>query len=407
MQNIEVQAAPAVVMQTKLGEKGFIAFIAFLGAFIPLSTDIYLPALPSMVEHLDTTPTLINLTIIFFFIFYALGTLFWGPLSDKFGRKPVLLVGLLFYSAASFFCIFAGDIYALIVFRILQAIGCGSATAISNAIIKDSFVGEKRGKILAIVQSLSTTSPIVSPVLGAFILGITTWRGIFIVLAFIGLISVIGTLLMDETLQHRSEGNLLVTMKKLGGALQNKSLMYLLITFSLIQIAFMSFITASSYIYVDGFGVSEKVYSLYFSANAVFLMLGPMVYIQASKHVNYRILIRVCYSVVAISGLMILLFGKTGPLIFFLALFPASLFGSMVNPIRMNLMIEQVPHDMGAASSVIMCTITLFGAIGMLIISSDVINRVILLGILYLAMGIASLSAWLIVSRLPIIKHLD
>lgn len=93
--------------QKYLGEKGFIVFIAFLGAFIPLSTDVYLPALPRMVESLNTTTSMVNLTLVFFFIFYAVGTLFWGPLSDKYGRKPILLVGLSIYTVASILCIFS------------------------------------------------------------------------------------------------------------------------------------------------------------------------------------------------------------------------------------------------------------------------------------------------------------
>ena len=407
MQNIEIQAAPAAVTQSRLGEKGFIAYIAFLSAFVPLSTDMYLPALPSMVDHLNATPAVVNLTIVLFFVFYAVGTLFWGPFSDKYGRKPVLLVGLSLYTLASFMCIFAGNVYLLIVYRVLQAIGCGSATAISNAIIKDAYTGEKRGRILAIVQSLTMASPIISPVIGAFLLGVTSWRGIFALLSVIALFSVIATFMMDETHHSLSEGNILLTLKKLPNVFRNKSLVYLLITFALIQIATMSFVTASSYIYVDGFGVSEKTFSLYFAANAIFYLVGPLLYIEIFKHINYRLLIRISYIIFALSGLMMVLIGRTGPLIFSLCLLPASLFGSIIGPVRMNLMIEQVTHDMGAASSVIMCTFTLFASIGMMLISSDFINRVLLLGILYCAMGIISLAAWVMVSKMPIIKHLD
>jgi MFS transporter, DHA1 family, multidrug resistance protein len=407
MENIEARTAYVPIAQTKLGDKGFVAYIAFLAAFIPLSTDIYLPALPSMVESLDTTPALVNLTIILFFIFFALGTLFWGPMSDKYGRKPVLLAGILLYTVASLSCVFSTNIYALILFRVLQAIGCGSATSISNAIIKDSFEGERRGKILAIVQSMALTSPIVSPVIGAFILGVMSWRGVFVVLTIIGLISAAGTFLMVETLEKKSEGNILTAIKKLGGAFQNKALMYLLITFALMQIATMSYITGSSYIYVDGFGVSEQAYSFYFAANAVFLLLGPLLYIQAEKLFNYRSIIRTSFIIVATSGLLIMIFGNISPLIFCLILIPASLFGNMLGPIRMNLMIEQVDDDMGAASSVIMCSFTLIGSIGMLLISADFMNKVILMGSLYLIMSLICLFAWLKVSKMPIIRHLN
>jgi DHA1 family bicyclomycin/chloramphenicol resistance-like MFS transporter len=107
--------------QKYLGNKGFIVFIAFLGAFVPLSTDAYLPALPQMVQHLNTTASMINLTLVLFFIFYAVGILFWGPLSDKYGRKPILMIGMVLYTGASILCIFAPNVQLLIVYRILQS----------------------------------------------------------------------------------------------------------------------------------------------------------------------------------------------------------------------------------------------------------------------------------------------
>jgi MFS transporter, DHA1 family, multidrug resistance protein len=182
--------------QRYLGDKGFVAFIAFLSAFIPLSTDIYLPALPRMVESFHTSGSMVNLTFVFFFVFYALGTMFWGPLSDKYGRKRILLVGLTVYTIASISCVFSVSVYQLILYRVLQSIGCGAATAVSTAIVK----GRKRVTILALVQSMGMISPIVSPVIGAIILSTISWRGVFVVLGLIGIIALIGSIAMKETI---------------------------------------------------------------------------------------------------------------------------------------------------------------------------------------------------------------
>ena len=109
--------------QRYLGEWGLIALITFLSAFVPLSTDLYLPALPGMALYFDVTSDIANLTLILFFVFFAGGTLLWGPASDKYGRRPILLVGLSLYTAASIGCANSGGIDQLIVFRILQAGG--------------------------------------------------------------------------------------------------------------------------------------------------------------------------------------------------------------------------------------------------------------------------------------------
>jgi len=393
------------VQQKILGEKGFIVFIAFLGAFIPLSTDIYLPALPRMVESMHTNTSMVNLTLVFFFIFYAIGTLFWGPVSDKYGRKPVLVVGLGLYVIASILCVFATNVYALIFYRVLQSIGCGAATAVSTAIVKDMYSGKKRVRILAIVQTMSTTSPIVSPVIGAFILGVLSWRGVFVILSLIGMISLVGTFVMEETITQRSEEGIFKTIGRLKIVAKNKAFMSLLIMFSLLNIAFMSFISASSYIYVDGFGVSEKMYSYYFAANAVFLLIGPMVYLKMAQHMHYKLIIKIAYIVITICGILLIVVGTKTPWLFCLCLMPASLFGNVLGPPRTNLLIEQVEGDTGSASSLLGSVFTIFGSFGMVIISTDLMNKVVLMGVLYFSTGLISLIAWSVLSRKSFIKH--
>ncbi|MBC8060950.1 MAG: multidrug effflux MFS transporter [Clostridiaceae bacterium] len=393
--------------QKYLGDTGFIIFIAFLSAFIPLSTDIYLPALPKMVESFNTTASLVNLTLIFFFIFYALGTLFWGPLSDKYGRKRVLLIGLTIYTIASILCIFSSNVYQLILFRILQSIGCGAATAVSTAIVKDVYTGRRRVTIIALVQSMGMLSPIISPVIGAIILSVLSWRGVFVVLSIIGVIALSGSIAMEETLETPNTGSIFKSLGRLGVVARNKSFISLLMTFSMISIAGMSFISASSYIYVDGFGLSEKVYSYYFALNAVFFLLGPLVYIKLSKSYSSNSIITVGYTVTSISGLLICTIGNLSPLIFALSLIPASFLGSVMGPARTNLMLEQLQGDTGAASSLMSCAFTFYGSIGMLMISFNFSSRIVVMGLMYLIIGLVSLALWLIISRKPYIKQVS
>lgn len=392
--------------QKYLGDKGFVIFLAFLSAFIPLSTDIYLPALPRMVESFHTAVSLINLTLILFFVFYALGTMFWGPLSDKYGRKPILLIGMIIYTTASIFCIFSGNVYQLILFRILQSIGCGAATAVSTAIVKDVYSGRKRVTILALVQSMGMLSPIISPVIGAIILSALSWRGVFAVLVIIGILAVAGSIAMEETIQERNTGGILKSIGRLKVVARNKGFITLLITFSVMSIPNMSYITASSFIYVDGFGLSEKIYSYYFAVNAVFFLLGPLLYIKLSKHYNSNSLITTCYVVIIISGLLICTIGNLSPWIFTLSLIPASLFGSIMGPPRTNLMLEQLNGDIGSASSLMSCGFTLFGSIGMFVISLNFLNRILLMGSMFVIISTISLIFWLSISKKSFIKQL-
>jgi multidrug resistance protein len=240
--------------QKYLGPKGLVILIALLSAFVPLSTDLYLPALPGMSTYFHVGIEKINLTLTFFFIFYAAGTLIWGPLSDRYGRKPILLIGLSIYVAASVFCSLTDSLVGLIVCRILQATGGSAAGAVATAIVKDSYSGRQRESVLAIVSSMVTISPAVAPVLGAFLLKVMSWRGIFWSLAIIGAVALIGTLFFEESIEQRNSTRLFQSFARMGVVLQNMRFTALLIVFSIINIASMAFISGSTYIYQDFFG---------------------------------------------------------------------------------------------------------------------------------------------------------
>ena len=101
------------------------------------------------------------------------------PLSDKYGRRPILLIGLVLYIASSVTCAISGDIWHLIISRVLQALGGSAAFTVATAIVKDVYTGKKQESVLAVVQSMIFIAPAVAPVLGAFMLPYTSWRGIF------------------------------------------------------------------------------------------------------------------------------------------------------------------------------------------------------------------------------------
>ena len=269
--------------QKYLGVKGLVILIALLSAFVPLSTDMYLPALPGMSASFGVDAHRINLTLTAFFIFYALGTLVWGPLSDRYGRKPVLVTGLGMYVIASAACALMWDVNGLVLCRILQALGGSAAGVVATAIVKDVYSGTERGPVLAIVQSMVLISPAVAPILGAFLLKVTTWRGIFWALSGIGLLALLGSLLYQETLSQRTSGMLLSSLGRLGRALRNRSFTSLLLLFSLGSVSGLAFIASSTYIYQDNFHLSGQMYSFYFALNALGMITGPMIYLWLAR----------------------------------------------------------------------------------------------------------------------------
>jgi MFS transporter, DHA1 family, multidrug resistance protein len=392
------QPAP-VSRQKYLGSRGLIALIALLSAFVPLSTDLYLPALPTMSKNLGAPVEQINFTLSAFFILYSVGMLVWGPLSDRYGRKPILLTGLSVYVVASALCSTVSDVTALIIFRALQAAGGSAAGAVASAIVKDTFSGRKRESVLAIVQSLTMLSPAVAPMFGAMLLSVTTWRGVFWTLTGIGVLAVLGGLLLEETIPERNTGALLHSFTRLGKVLQNRGFTQLMLMFALGGISGMAFVSASTYIYQDGFGLSSQAYSYYFSVNAICLIAGPMIYMRISRRIYSETILRVCFLVQLTSGLLMIVFGNLAPYVFALCILPSSIAGSVMRPPAANLMLEQQKGDTGSMVSVMGCTQTLMGSLGMTLISLPWGNTVIALGVMTVLTAATSSLTWPFVIR--------
>jgi DHA1 family bicyclomycin/chloramphenicol resistance-like MFS transporter len=400
--------APSSVRKQKyLGETGLIALITFLSAFVPLSTDLYLPALPGMALYFNVSADLANLTLILFFVFFAAGTLLWGPLSDKYGRRPVLLAGLTIYTAASLGCAGSEDIYHLIAFRILQAVGGSGAFAVATAMIKDVYDSKSREPILAMVQSMVLISPVAAPVLGALLLKFISWRGVFWTLALIGLLTLAGGAALQETMEerNRNSGSMLRAMGGLYKVARNPGFSSLLALFSLPSVSAMAFIAASSYIYINGFGLSAQVYSYYFAVNAIGMISGPMLYMRISRRYRRRTIIIACFGAISASGLFISSFGGFQPWTLAMALLPATISASCVRTPGTNLMLEQQRGDTGSAAALMSCFGIFMGSIGMTIISLNWSNTILVLGMMNVLISLVSGALWLRISQKPYVTQ--
>ena len=398
------QESPA--SQRILGRRGLVVFLVLLSAFVPLSMDLYLPALPTMTKYFGVPEVLTNLTIILFFIFFSVATLFWGPMSDKYGRRPVLLIGLICYTAASLLCAISPNVYMLIAARILQAIGAGAATAASTAIIKDSYEGATLERTIAAIQSISVVVPVVAPMLGALLLKITDWRGAFFAQAALGAIVVAMTLVFTETIQERHTGGVIKTLGRLFVVLQNKRFSALLIIFATSGICFLAYVSASSYIYQDFFGLSSQHYSYFFSFNALMIIVGPILYVKISSRFSRFTLVTASFVITAAAGVLISTVGQLSPWIFALTLLPTTIMGGFIAPPSRFLMLSQHSGDTGSASALINAVGSITGSIGMTVTSLNLGNLVVVIGVLNIIMSLFCGAAWLFFTSRPLLKDL-
>ncbi len=392
--------------QKRLGTAGLIALITVLNMTAPLSTDMYLPSFPTMMDEFGVTAGVLNLTLVGFFFFFAVGMLVFGPFSDRYGRKPVLVAGLALYLAASLACAGAGSIWQLILFRVIQALGAGCMVSVSTALVKDCFDGRMRGTILATIQSMSVVAPMLAPIIGAFIVQYATWRTTFLVLAGISLCSLTAALLLQEPLPPgaRLRGPILGSLGRLFVVARNPSFTSLLLVVALIPAGFMAYISVSSYIYQDFFGLSETAYSLFFATNAGVSVLGPLTYIAINRKVPPRLIITGALGLALCGGLAVLLLGRTAPLAFLLSFIPYSFGSSLIRPVSTNTLLSQQDSDTGSASALINFGNTAMGSLGMVLAALPWPDFVTGLGTIAAGCALLALLGWavLLLSSIPL-----
>src|ERR1700749_4007280 len=189
-----VSAPVALRVDSPPRGRKLILILGALSAFGPLSMDMYLPGLPSLTRDLGASASTGQLTLTGCMLGLAAGQLFTGPLSDSLGRRRPLLTGLVGYIAASLACAFAPSIWALLGLRLIQGMLGGAGVVIARAIVRDLFEGAVAARVFALLMAVMGVAPVFAPLVGGQVLAITSWRGIFVVLAAIGIPLFLATL---------------------------------------------------------------------------------------------------------------------------------------------------------------------------------------------------------------------
>lgn len=393
--------------------KGVIALIVIVYMIMPISTDLYLPALPLLTEVFKASRALVNMTISMFYLFLSIGILLFGCLSDKYGRKNLLLAGVIVYSLSNFICVFLNDINLLIFCRAVQGLSAGSCISITIAIVKDCFYGKVRYKVLALMQSIGVIASVLSPLIGGMILQLGSWQMLFIVPGVFSLIFIILTALYTETLipKNRTKENFLKSFTRLFVVCKNMKFTLLLLTFSLFTIPFMAYIALSSYVYVDLFGLTKQTFSFFHSMNALVSVIGPLLYVYLLNKLSPKKLVEFSFVFIILYSILIICLGNKAPLLFFLVAAPSTMLFRFTRPLIIGLLFKQQEQDAGSVSSLINAFNRFFGSIGVFLVSIPFLPLTYRLGVVTLFCGIIGIIMWMIILKLykniPGIKQLN
>lgn len=388
--------AVLLVPQKYLGLKGLIFFITLMAMFIPLSIDLYLPAMPTMMTYFNTTSAMVNLTLVAFYFFFAAGIILFGPLSDKYGRKMILITSLSLYTAGSVACALSPSIEQLILFRVFQSLGAGGVMAISTALVKDCFSGKIKSKVLAAVQAMGVLAPMIAPIAGAAILRIADWREAFWILAIIGALTLSVTLLFQESLpkSERYKGSLGGSLVRLFVVGKNVGFSTFLFVAAMMAAPYMAYVTLSSYIYQEFFSLDAQTYSFFFAVNSGLAVLGPVIYIRTIGKISPGRFTWCCFLVALASGMGVLFLGSLSPFLFLFTYLPFTLVEGAIRPFSTNILLDQVSEDVGSASSLINAVHTILGSAGMALGSLAWGNMIHGLGLIMVGATLTVIVIW-------------
>ena len=328
-----------------------IILLSILSSVAPMGVDTYLPSIPEIAKYFDVNIHKVELSLSIFLIGFAIGQIFGGPISDRYGRRVGSIVGLLGYALFSFLIIFSSSIYELWIYRFLEAFFGGITVVNATAAVRDRFSGQEAAKVFSLIGMVRSLAPLLAPVFGAAIIHFFPWEGIFVFLTIYALIVAFFIYKdLPESFTYTKQNiiesyKLVLTHKK-----AMKAMLVLAISFG----AFFIIIAKTSYIYIEYFGIKTDYFPLFFGINFIILIAMINVNVkllktyEAKNIAKYATLIQFCV------GIIFLLIHKDMNLILTVIIIAsymsmmAFIFGNC-----MSLAIEHFSKNAGVASGVI------------------------------------------------------
>jgi DHA1 family bicyclomycin/chloramphenicol resistance-like MFS transporter len=334
--------------------------------------DMYLPALPEVTRALGAPAATVQLTLTACLAGLALGQLVVGPMSDKWGRRRPLLIGMVVYVAATAVCALAPGIELLIAFRLLQGLAGAAGIVIARAVVRDLYDGVEMARFFSTLMLISGAAPIVAPLIGGQVLRITDWRGVFHVLTAVGfLLALVVWKWLGETLppERRHGGGVGEALRTMRGLLADRIFTGYMVAGSLAFAALFAYIAASPFVVQEIFGASPQTFSLLFGLNSVGLVVVGQIngkLLVGRVSMDKVLAVGLALLVLAATGLLLMTAGVFGPV--GLAPVAAGLFVLMsamglVMPNTNAQALMRTPHAAGSASALLGTSSFLIGAV--------------------------------------------
>lgn len=292
-----------------------ILLLGALAACGPISIDMYLPSLPSITQAFSVSAGAAQGTLTSFMLGFSVGMLLYGPMSDAYGRRPVLLGGIIMYTLATIACAVSLSIGALVTFRFLQALGAGAASVLARAIARDAHGPSDAARVLSMLAIVTSIGPLLAPLIGGQLLLLGGWRVVFIALTIFGAICAVTAFLrVPETWprEKRAHGAVLQSFAAYGTLLRDPVTWGHMLCGGMAFASMFAYITATPFVYIEYFHVSAQHYGFLFGLNIVGIMLGNFINTRVVGHTGPLPIISAAALISFVASLFVALMCLTG-----------------------------------------------------------------------------------------------
>ena len=323
---------------------------------MPLSIDMYLPALPVISAQFGVPAGSAQMTLSTYILGFALGQLFYGPMADSFGRKPVILGGTLIFAGAAVACAQAQTIDQLIVMRFFHGLAAAAASVVINALMRDIYPKEEFSRMMSFVMLVTTIAPLVAPMAGGAVLVWFSWHVIFWILALAALLaSAMIFFFIDETLpaERRQKFHIRTTMGNFASLFRHKRVLSYMLASGFSFAGMFSFLSAGPFVYIELNHVSPQHFGYYFALNIVFLFIMTIINSRFVRRVGALNMFSAGLWIQFVMAIWLVLSAFTGVGFWALVVGVAAFVGcvSMVSSNAMAVILDEFPHMAGTASS--------------------------------------------------------
>ena len=310
-----MSVAPADRSSAPKPSLGFVVLLSALAGMGPAAVDIYLPSLPSMARDFGAPAGQAELTVAAFLLGVCTGQLFHGPISDRIGRRPPLIVAVAVFVAASIGCVYAPSIQVLIGLRFLQALGSCSGIVLSRAIVRDLYDDEQTVLVLSVLMAVTGVAPVVAPLIGSMILLVGTWRTVFWILAGFGSILLVSVIIWlkesrTEAVAVQASGESVLAAYR--AVLGERAVLGYGLACGFGMAAMFTYIASSSNVIIGHYGLSPQVYSLIFATNALGIVGGSVLNRRLSRRHHVDDLLRRAGLLTLVCGALMAICAWTG-----------------------------------------------------------------------------------------------